>query len=210
MTPIETISRLLLACTAAIGCLVAAGAAPKHERVVVHASVENYDWQTGDLVYRREPGLISAASAAGNATGAQASHVGIVEVDELGAWVWHAAAAEGEDPGGVRRERLASFFARSALVQHQAIGQRLRPHDKEDLVRFLRDADGLPFDEHFDQTTRSALYCTELVLRALRAAGKDLPAVETVFNVPFRGLLHVVTVEEIQRVASELASVTTH
>lgn len=189
--------------------LVVTSATPQ-ENVRARSLIGTSLWVTGDLVYRREPGWVSTAAAAGNESGSPASHVGLIEKDESGLWVWHAAAPEGANLGGVHREPLHVFFARSSLVQHQGTGMTLEPHEVAAVVRYLNSVEGLRFDSKFDTTTPSEIYCTELVLRTFASAGRQLAAKEAVFEIPISGRLQVVTVEEIQRVATELAPVSTH
>lgn len=131
----------------------------------------------GDVVLRRCAGLTSRLVVESD-TGGVFSHVGIV-VDSAGQpMVVHAVPGEPDykgDPDRVKMTPIGDFYARG-YAQAAAV---MRPLDHEAGRRAARKAlevyrRGTRFDHDFDDRDTSAMYCTELVVHAYRAAGVEL------------------------------------
>ena len=125
--------------------------------------------QDGDLVFRRGRDLMSSlVLRQGQAS--RFSHVGMVRLLEGQVTIVHAMPDEAGSPGGVRQERLADFLA--PAVASDAASYRLPGLDRAALAGWLDAQHGKPFDMRFALSDASALYCSELVLRALAAGGR--------------------------------------
>jgi hypothetical protein len=123
----------------------------------------------GDIVLRYTNAVWSRVFARLNGRDMRFSHAGVV-VAEGGHWrVIHAEADDFGRNGQVRLDDWAEFFATSERV---AI---LRLDDPDAAAATAAAAvamhrAALPFDLSFDLGRDSAVYCTELVWRALRVA----------------------------------------
>lgn len=124
--------------------------------------------RSGDLVFRRGRDLVSGMVLA-QAPDSRFSHVGVVVVDAAGTGIVHAMPGEDRQPGGVRREPLAAFL--DPAVASDAAAYRVPGVDRRALVQRLAGQLGRPFDMAFEMSSSEALYCTELALDALGAAG---------------------------------------
>jgi len=143
--------------------------------------------QEGDLVFRTGRDVM-ARLVLTQGDSVRYSHVGVL-VGTAGAWsVASAMPAEGGFRGGVLLEPLASFASREKA---RAVGiwrvGALTPRAREVFVAHVLAQRGKPFDAAFRYGEDSSLYCTELVMKGLAAAGQDLsnsvPGV-TVLTVP--------------------------
>jgi uncharacterized protein YycO len=130
----------------------------------------------GDLVFRTGRDLMSQlVLSQGDVS--RFSHVGVVLKNQSGLVVVHALPRDGASPGGVRVEPLAKFadaenasdigFYRVKGIDADASG-RIR--------EYVLSQVGKPFDDDFRMSEDGKLYCTELVLRALSAAGHNVAA----------------------------------
>lgn len=125
--------------------------------------------QDGDLVFRRGRDLMSSlVLQQGHAS--RFSHVGMVVRDGAQVRIIHAMPDEPGRAGGVRQESLAAFLA--APVASDAASYRLPGVDRTGLRQWLHQQLGKPFDSRFVLSDAGALYCSELVLRALDAGGQ--------------------------------------
>lgn len=128
----------------------------------------------GDLVFRRGRDLVSRIVLT-QSDASRFSHVGIVVLEHGVPYVIHALPAEGGDPGGVRREPLATFAATAnasefAVYRMAGLTGQERSRVRETALRMQ----GRPFDTEFRLSDESALYCTETVLDAYASIGKIL------------------------------------
>lgn len=129
--------------------------------------------EPGDIVFRRAPGLWGDMAAAFSTRERRFSHAGIVVRQGGAILIVHAAGDPTARSGRVIAEPVASFFAGVA----DAAAYRLRqPRATRARIaaaagRYAREA--RPFDTEFSLVDAAALYCTELVWRAVRE-GADL------------------------------------
>lgn len=165
--------RLALAATLlAGGCTSAPGQPPLAAEAM--ASFPDVDAiEDGDIVFRRGRDMMSRlVLSQGRDT--RYSHVGMVVREGGQLYVVHAMPAEGDEPGGVRREPMDAFLA--APVAASAGLYRAHGLDAAQRVRirdYLDTQIGTPFDDAFLLGDDQRQYCTELVIRALRAAGAE-------------------------------------
>jgi len=135
------------------------------------------DLRSGDIIFRQG---VSVESYAVRTLDGQFyySHVGIIERDAFDVRVIHASYGEhGQLKDGVLIESLAAFLkpesARAAAVMRlNDSDSRLSLSALHEAERFLKNQ--TPFDDAFDLSTQSRMYCTELIWVAYKHAGLDL------------------------------------
>ncbi|MEF8816585.1 MAG: YiiX/YebB-like N1pC/P60 family cysteine hydrolase [Salinibacter sp.] len=143
-------------------------------------------FRTGDLLFVRgtswQSRIVLFLDGYIEDYGSHFSHVGMVWRRNGRAYVIHASPKSllgVQDDGSVRLEPLRQFLSaahisRAALyrvgVEDPRTAERAATMAREYVNR------ALPYDRVFDASTPGALYCTELVWRAYRAAGLRVPA----------------------------------
>lgn len=128
----------------------------------------------GDLVFRTGRDVM-ARLVLTQGDSVRYSHVGVL-VGSAGKWsVVSSMPAEGAFRGGVATEPLALFAGRekARAVGFWRVGA-LSPQAREVFVAHVLAQRGRPFDAGFRYGEDSGLYCTELVMKGLAAAGQDL------------------------------------
>ena len=136
----------------------------------------------GDLVFRTGTDVL-ANLVMSQADDARFSHVGMIMNSGTQRLVVHALPGDGAHGGGVQIEALADFTAnRVARSVAYYRAPELDGESRAAAVRYLLSQAGRPFDYRFRYSEDEALYCTELVLKALAAANVMLaPTMERVF-----------------------------
>lgn len=129
------------------------------------ALVEEIGVRAGDLVLRRGNGLWSDFICGKNPRDGRFSHIGILAGEGADFFVVHADC-NSAGQGSVRKEPLADFLRESRRVGVF----RLRERDGADCARRAEAFLGLPFDWKFDLDDAGAIYCTELIFRAVSGA----------------------------------------
>lgn len=129
----------------------------------------------GDLIFRRGRDVTAEAVAVGSGN-ARFSHVGLLVRLQGAPWVVHAAPAEGGDPDGVQVQPLAAFADPRVASDVAVYRLALTPAQRERVRAYALARRGVRFDGALRYSTDDALYCTELVLKALAAAGVDARA----------------------------------
>ena len=155
---------LLCSCTPAVPGQAGLEVTAEREAVLSAAG----QLQDGDLVFRRGRDLMSSlVLRQGQAS--RFSHVGMVRRLEGQVTIVHAMPDEPGSPGGVRQELLADFLA--PAVASDAASYRLPGLDRSATRDWLDAQRGKPFDMRFALSDARALYCSELVVRALDIGG---------------------------------------
>jgi hypothetical protein len=138
----------------------------------------------GDLVFRRGRDMMAATVLAADRA-ARFSHVGLLLHVDGRAMIVHAVPSEEDRDGGVVIEPLAAFLAPDRASDYAVY--RVRALDNAGRRRLTERAlamVGRPFDFELRWSDDGRLYCSELVLKALEAAGFNLrpglPTVQTV------------------------------
>lgn len=121
--------------------------------------------QNGDIILRSGIGFWSNLFRSGNTVDKRFSHVGIVRITPDGGYrVIHAEGDDATGSGFVFEDSLEHFVGES-----DGIGvSRLRTGDPDRFAEAAITFLGRPFDWKFDKDDDSAIYCTELIDRALR------------------------------------------
>lgn len=146
-----------------------------------HTFVAPVGLQDGDIVFRRGTSAISRIALAFGEH-PRFSHVGMVVRNGDSLDVIHSIPLD--DASGVRVDSLEDFCTRPEVEEVAFYGvPSLDPDQRTRIREYLFDSVGEPFDYRFSISDATALYCTELVVRALRAAGVDAGNLETVRTV---------------------------
>lgn len=135
--------------------------------------------QPGDIVFRRGVGYLSeavyqASAYAGGERETRWTHVGIAVRIRPGDQIYILHAI---DQRGVTLDKPDQFFSPAEATA----GTIKRIDGGEEAANFGLQFIGRPFDTDLQMDDHSALYCTELVLAALKGAGIAV-------DVPLRGL----------------------
>jgi len=156
---------------------------PAHETKVA-TKIPTALFQSGDLIFREGRGAMSRMFRRMSLRDPRYSHAGIIHEKEGRLYVIHALA---DDKGkGFLREDLLEDFC--AATQSNAYGvYRYVGHGRA--VDSLAEAlfrERIPFDDQFDLTDDSKLYCTELLYKIIRnVSGEDFLPLTTVQNVTY-------------------------
>lgn len=163
--------RLVLATSALALCLLATLFAgfTTAERPALSEASRTWTLQPGDVVLRHGSGLWSSIFARLNSRDTRFSHAGIVVRDGADWYVIHAEADDFGRNGTVRRDAWDVFAGQARqLAVLRVRGAGAAERTAEAAATMHRDA--LPFDFSFDLTRLDAVYCSELVWRALSEA----------------------------------------
>lgn len=140
----------------------------------IRAALSRVELMDGDLIFRRTDGLRGRiARTSDRATGY--SHVGLVNLQDRSRTVIHADPVGVDNSHGrVVRTTLDDFATASTVIRVAVY--RLRQREKISMTRAVRWASEqaarrTPFDDMFNLSDSSAMYCTELVWHAYRVAG---------------------------------------
>lgn len=107
------------------------------------------------------------------------SHIGVISQEADGTYVYDANGELFPVPGVPPSATFVGSIQRTPFAQYVASGKIFGIYapppgaDGEKIAAFVRDhyARKTPFDAYFDNTDAAALYCSELVAHAIRAAG---------------------------------------
>jgi len=143
----------------------------------LHEFMENTEFLTGDLLFRRGSSFESMMVMIADRDG-DYSHVGVVHVEGGIPWVIHTEPGKKQSPDAVvRRERVGKFLAPRKATQYALFRlNKAEILDTGALGRYLNEVyeAAVPFDYSFDDGDDTHLYCSELVSRAFDFAGVDL------------------------------------
>lgn len=155
----------------ALGCLVASacsspsGGSPSDGLPFVEAD----SMRSGDLVCRLGNGYFSGIFRRFSGESERFSHIGVFHREGDSCFVIHADADELNGVGSVRMESLAEFLRQSHDHQFYRFAvDSIRCGVDSIALGYFRQ--GIPFDNRFDLTSDSSLYCTEMVAVAINRA----------------------------------------
>lgn len=121
--------------------------------------------ETGDLVFRRQFGMISEIARKLSPIEKRFSHVGIVLKHLEGTTVIHSVSDDTRGYDGVVSENISTFLSESSDWAFYRVpmttDQRLALELHADKLLEAR----IPFDDDFDLSTNGELYCTEMVAK---------------------------------------------
>ncbi len=145
--------------------------------------LEPMELMDGDLVFRTGRDVM-ARLVLSQGKSPRFSHVGVIVKQNNQALVIHAFPHDDTTRGGVQMEPLSLFVSTKNAsdvgfyrVRHIEVGSRQKIHN------YALQQVGKPFDDEFQFSDDSHFYCTELVLKALAAAGIDLSQTTQHINV---------------------------
>lgn len=140
----------------------------------------------GDIVFRTGTDVL-ARLVLTQSQHSRFSHVGVVVKIAHTPYVVHAAPGDDGRDGGVRIDPLDHFISPKMAIDvgYYRIDE-LHDTQRERLKTYLFSQIGRPFDYRFSHTDDGALYCTELVLKALIHVGVKLESLDrvTVISLP--------------------------
>lgn len=150
-------------------CFLGTGACSSGKAVSRTAAVPDVGFCSGDLVFRYGDGLFSPFFRDFGGKGNPYSHVGVIVLDSGTLNVVHAEAEEWSGRGGVRTDPLEDFLKGVRVWGLYRL--RASPGKREGVARTARRyaRRKLPFDTAFDCRDSTAVYCSELVMRAVNA-----------------------------------------
>ena len=129
--------------------------------------------RSGDIILRRSYGLISDIIVMNLNDTLDVSHCGIIIKEPDSSYkVIHALSKKVSDTDGVQICRLEQFMADSKIETVRVF--RFLSDSKGEIaaqaLRYLKQK--VPFDETFDATDSTSLYCSELPVQSIRNAYK--------------------------------------
>ncbi len=141
---------------------------------VVAAQPHDIPLRAGDVVLRHGHGLWSRLFAQLNARDQRFSHAGVVILDAQRQWrVVHADVDDRTGSGRVRMESWHDFVDQTSQIALLRVGDERVATGIVDAALAMHQ-ELLAFDLTFDLSRSDAVYCTELVWRALTlASGRD-------------------------------------
>jgi hypothetical protein len=127
--------------------------------------------ETGDIILRSGKGFISDVFRQFSLKDKRFSHSGIVSVEKNRIFVYHILGDERSYGSQVRKELLDSFCNGKENNSFAVYRYDLTTDEKKNMVTNLQlfSERKIKFDSHFDLETDSAMYCTELVYKAVEA-----------------------------------------
>ena len=145
-------------------------------------SVENIEAVTdGDLIFRRGRDTVSSAVVNASEAGAKYSHVGVIRRQGNDLFVIHAMPNEGNHPGGVFEEPLSAFIGTEVSLYARIVPVAGHPRERKQVIAYLKNQIGKPFDGAMSMSTEDAFYCTELPVKGWAQAGRPLKVEGTRF-----------------------------
>jgi hypothetical protein len=180
----------------ALSCILALGGAAvwqwQHRTICCYPS----NFAEGDLIFRAGRGWQAAAVQSSSLS--QWSHIGMLTRNADGGWrVIHAAVHDAAAPqmsGKVVTTSLAEFAnvrqARAISVWRFSGQKAIATLAAKRAKRFAQMS--VEFDNDFDLTDASKLYCTELIMESFRFAGVRLSAPLTNIDLPLLGGAYLV------------------
>ncbi len=151
-------------------CLLAAGSCSPEKPASEDTALPDVEFCDGDLVFRYGNGVFSSYFRDFAGKGNPYSHVGVVVLDKgKSVRVVHAQASELSGIGRVRAEPAEDFLKGVSVWGLYRL--RASPERRDRVAGAAMDfaRREVPFDPDFDLGDSTAVYCTELVMRAVNA-----------------------------------------
>lgn len=141
---------------------------------LTHQEIEQL--KHGDIIMRKGYGLVSRVIATKLQGDYELSHCGVVIEREGMKYVVHTVSASYSEIDGVQVQTISDFIRQSkpgSVVVNRFTDEALAGETVTGVMGYLKRS--MPFDNNFDITDTSALYCTELIWRSLlERTGVDL------------------------------------
>ena len=113
------------------------------------------------------------------------SHGGIAFLDSGDVYVYHIDTEFGHTNDKVRKEKMDSFCNPAKNLGLGLARYNLDSTENKALIAYMDKlyVKQIPFDWRFDVTTDDSLYCSEMIMKGLKAATKNRIQIETLgFN----------------------------
>ena len=134
--------------------------------------------RTGDVILRKGKGFISELFRKSSMYDQKYSHAGIIQVTGKGVFVIHVLGGDVKTTSNLIEEPIAAFCDSHENTDFAVYRYPFLEGKEQAVNRYLNQLvmQGTKFDEQFDLTSDSALYCTELVYKmCLKTANQKLP-----------------------------------
>lgn len=123
--------------------------------------------RSGDVILRRERGMISQFFATIGSAEKTFSHVGIIYISHGDTTVLHCEAIETGETNSLRNESFCEFISEADTFGIYQLNVPDSISIKVAEQAYAMYMDGARFDYSFDCTTDSLLYCTEYAAKAI-------------------------------------------
>lgn len=176
-TCIVTLGVIALTGSVRQGAIVARNQGAEPARTAIRDGLAGVELMDGDIIFRRTDALRGRVARTTDLH-ADYSHAGLLSLKDGNRTVIHADPARlGAARGRVVETTLDGFIGDSTVVRVAVY--RLRLRDDTRMVHAMRwagghAARGTPFDNDFNLSDSTAMYCTELVWRAYRVVGLEV------------------------------------
>lgn len=129
----------------------------------------------GDLVLRLGRDDLSKMFARLNVRNPKYAHCGVAFSTPKGFWVYHVIAGAAHPEGTVVIEPLSSFVSAKDIEQWAIIRYDFTPNQKALFLQNIQDdyRRKISFDKDFDLATDQAMYCSEMIYKAIIKATAD-------------------------------------
>ena len=145
-----------------------------HNQRFLH-SIEN-KFQTGDIILRSGKGFISHFFRELSLNDKKFSHAGIIYIEGNKIFVYHILGGKPGIANELRKEPLETFCNRNENNGFAVYRYDLSSDKKSEMIKMTEKlfSSKIKFDTHFDLSTDSEMYCTELVYKIVNtASGKN-------------------------------------
>ena len=129
----------------------------------------------GDLVLRLGRDDVSKMFARLNVRNTQYAHCGVAIQTPKGFYVYHVIGGADNPEGTVLAEPLSSFVAARNIEQWAIVRYHFTPSQKAMFIQTILDDyhQKISFDKDFDLATDQAMYCSEMIYKAMIKATAD-------------------------------------
>ena len=164
--------------------------------------LDNFELQSGDLVFRKGSGLISDLFTRISSVEQRFSHVGIIVKYREQIMVAHILGTGGTGDQEFRIEPLRHFISGDRARQFGIYRLNISDEVKSKIETYISSINetNILFDDKFDLSTDSALYCSELIYKCIREATND----DACFTTSEAGSKRYVSFDDLIRNAEQL------
>ncbi len=164
--------------------------------------LDNFELQSGDLVFRKGSGLISDLFTRISSVEQRFSHVGIIVKYREQIMVAHILGTGGTGDQEFRMDPLRHFIREDRARQFGIYRLNISDEVKCEIESYILSIDetNIFFDDKFDLSTDSALYCSELIYKCVTKATAD----DACFTISKAGGKRYVSFDDLIRNAEQL------
>ncbi len=144
---------------------------PDTDKLFISLETET-KFQSGDIVLRSGKGFISDVFRQFSKNDKKYSHAGIISLEDEQVYVYHILGGKTINGGQLRKELLSSFCDEKENSSVAVYRYDLNQKEVKNMMNALEvlKSKQMKFDSHFDLSTDSSLYCTELIYKLVEAS----------------------------------------